>query len=97
MIVEYRRKANLGVVLYFVFKIAAIGWAMAAGQDSPLNTSIFWLLFLLGTSFAIRACWAQAVAKGHSGSFAMAGLLGFWGFVIAAMLSDRMKEAAAIA
>lgn len=93
MIARYRRKAYTGLALYFLFKIGAIAWAMAAGEDSPVNTSIFWLLFLTGTGFAFWACWAEAVGKGHSGSFALMALFGFWGFIICALLSDRARDA----
>ncbi|HXA20217.1 MAG TPA: hypothetical protein VN380_24780 [Thermoanaerobaculia bacterium] len=78
--------------MYFLFKIAAIAWAIAAGADSPVNTSIFWLLFLIGTAFAFWACWAQAIGKGHSGSFALFALFGFWGFIVVAILSDRARD-----
>lgn len=91
MIVSYRRKANASLALYFSFKIVAIGWAIAAGEDSPINTSIFWLLFLAGTAFAFRACWAQGRAKDYGGSFVLMGFLGFLGFIIVALLTDQAE------
>ena len=92
MIALYRKRANLGIAMYFVFKLAAIAWAIAAGEDSPVNTSIFWSLFLIGTAFGFWACWAQAVGKGHSGSFALFAFFGFWGFIVVAVLSDRAPD-----
>jgi cbb3-type cytochrome oxidase subunit 3 len=97
MVETFRRKANFAVALYFVFKIAAIGWAISAGKDSPINTSIFWLLFLAGAAFAFRACWAQGRAKGYGPSFALMGLFGFLGLIIVALLRDEAKASNASA
>lgn len=92
MIATYRRTANLALALYFVFKLASIGWLIAAERDTPFNTIVFWLIFLTGTVFGFRACWAQARGRGHSGIIAWVAIFGFWGFVIVTLLTDRAKD-----
>ncbi len=87
-----KARAYLGVALYFLFKFAAIVFAVASGGDGPVATPVFYGIFLLGTAFLIWGCWAQARMKGYSGWLAIFGVFEFFGLIILALLPDRAKS-----
>lgn len=89
-----KARAYLGVALYFVFKFAAIVFAVASGGDGPIATPVFYGIFLAGTAFLMWGCWAQARMKGYPGWLAIFGVLEFLGLIILAILPDRMKPVA---
>ena len=95
MLPGYRAKASVGIGLWFLLKVAALGWAFVAGQDSPVNTSVFWALFVGGTACLLWGCWAQARGKGYSDLLALLGLAGLLGLIILAVLPDKVPGAAA--
>ena len=91
MIAEFRPKKRLALVMWFLFKALAIGFAIAAGHDSPVNTTIFWILFLAGTGFMFRACWASAREKAQPDALMLFALLGIVGYAILGSLEDKSE------
>lgn len=87
-------KANLGVVLYFVFKFVAIVFAIASGGDGPIATPVFYAIFFLGTAFLVWGGSAQARMKGYSGWLGAIALLELLGLIILAMLPHKAHQPA---
>ncbi|KAB2962039.1 MAG: hypothetical protein F9K18_10370 [Thermoanaerobaculia bacterium] len=91
MIASFRHRARLGIGGFFALRfLGLIIWSTARGGDAGGGVQrLFEFVFVLGTAFLLWGCWALAKGKGRSAWWALLGLAGIVGLVVALLLPDR--------
>src|SRR5437762_1117923 len=62
-----KAQAYAGAAGYFIFRYAAISYALQAGKETNETIATFYAIFALGYVSLMIACSAQARMKGYSG------------------------------
>jgi hypothetical protein len=86
-----RTQSNLGVALYFVFRLGAIAFALQVGADGPIATPVFYSIFFAGTVSLVWGARAQLRMKRYPSWLAVLGLFEFPGLVVLALLPDKSR------
>jgi hypothetical protein len=93
VIASFRHRARLGIGGFFALRFAGLITLWSAsqwggGEDGAPR--LFELLVVLGTASLVWGCWALAKGKGLSAWWALLGLAGVVGLVVALLLPDRI-------
>lgn len=91
---DYRGRSNVGVIMYLLFKFAAVFWAAVTELSHPVTVGIFLALFLAGTAFLLYGCWAQTKMKNQPTVLALLGLFELPGLIVLAVLPERTRKSA---
>jgi len=89
MLVEYKKKANLWLIIGFVVWLAGNA-VKGTAQGQPVQMFGYGL-FLVGMGMFIYGCMNYVKAKGYNQYWGLLGLLNLIGLIVLAILPDKNK------